>query len=202
MTTPHTRSLRANVRLEATNEDLLVANVVAPVSIATKSTSCSGFVGELARLAGTARRSLTPEEAGRRLAVELVYRYVPKTSILGVRVRRRIVGPDPVPSRDDTTTKWGADGFRNSLVRGGQNEEVVRHVAAAAACVLVGRGYLVRLASAYDWMQGLFRNRIEAQAELAGNQAGLRVGRVLREFLAGRLEVTRLRPVLAAILCK
>lgn len=186
-----------------TDVDRLVSKVVQRAAVeATVTTSCSGFVGDVARLAEKARRSFSPEDAGRRLAVELVYRFVPKTSILGVRVRRRIVGPDPVEDREDAIEKWGADGFRSSLVRGGQDEEVVRHVSAAAACVLVQRGYLVRLASAYDWVQGLFRNRLEARAELAGNQAGLRVGRVLVEFLAGRLDAARLRPVLAAILCK
>jgi hypothetical protein len=79
---------------------------------------------------------------------------------------------------------------------------VVRHVAAAAACVLTRRVYLVRLASVYDWVQGFFRKRAEAKAEIAGNEAGVRVGRVLAEFLAGRLDASRLPTVLGAILCE
>lgn len=167
-----------------------------------EESSCSRFVEEIACLAGTPWPAFTPQEARRRLAAELVYRFVPRTRILGVRVRRRIAGPDPAPTRTDADRIWEPDGFRSALVCGGQGGEVVRHVAAAAACVLVGRTWLVRVASAYDWLQGLFRNRLEARAELAGNQAGLRVGRVLVEYIEGRMTPVRLRLVLGAILCK
>ena len=167
-----------------------------------EGTSCQGFVNDLARLAERAKESIPADEARRRLAVELVYRYVPRSTILGLRVRRWIAGPDPEADRPaDSCDRWGADGFRRSLIRGGQDEEVVRHVAAAAACVLARRVYLVRIASVYDWVQGLFRGRAEAKAEVAGNVAGIRVGRVLREYLTGRLDVSRLKAVLGAILC-
>jgi hypothetical protein len=160
-------------------------------------------VYDLARLAERAKQSLPADQARRRLAAEVVYRFVPRTTILGVRVRRWIAGPDPDASRvEDSRDPWGSDGFRRSLVRGGQEEEVVRHVAAAAACVLTRRVYLVRLASVYDWVQGFFRKRAEAKAEIAGNEAGVRVGRVLAEFLAGRLDASRLPTVLGAILCE
>ncbi len=172
-------------------------------SVPAAATSCLGFVNDLARLAERARQADPADEDRRRLAGELIYRYVPGTTIFGVRVRRFIVGPVAVEERVDRSSNvWGPDGFRPSLICGGQDEEVVRHVAAAAACVLVRRVYLVRVASLYDWVQGLFRGRAEAKAEIAGNRAGLRVGRVLADYVGGRLDVSRLRAVLGAILCE
>jgi len=168
-----------------------------------EATSCVGFVNEVACLAEHVKQATPAGEARRRLAGEMIYRYVPRTTILGVRVRRWIAGPDPVENRVTASCSlWGADGFKTSLIGGGQDEEVVRHLAAAAACVLARRVFLVRLASIYDWAQGLFRGGAEAKAEIAGNEAGLRVGRVLVEYLGGRLDISRLRAVLGAILCE
>lgn len=173
------------------------------VSPALRGNSASGldFVNVIASLAERAKQAGPAEGARRRLAVEMVYRFVPGTTILGIRVRRWIAGPKPVDDRIDYSSDlWAPEGFKPSLTRGGQDGEVVRHVAAAAACVLVGRVYLVRLASLYDWVQGLFRGRAEAKAEVAGNEAGIRVGRILLEYLDGRLDVARLKAMLAALL--
>lgn len=165
-------------------------------------TSCVGFVDDLARLAQGAKRTFTGDEARGQLAAEVVNRFVPDATILGIRVRRWLAGRESIATRESGTLQpCGADGFRPSLIRGGQNEEVVRHVAAAAACVLARREYLVRFASLYDWVQGLFRGRAEAKAEIAGNNAGIRVGRALAGYLDGSLDNARLKAVLAAILC-
>lgn len=161
----------------------------------------SAFVNDIVSLAERAKQAGPADGARQRLAVEMVYRFVPRTTILGMRVRRWIAGPNPVDDRvDHSSDLWAPEGFKPSLTRGGQEGEVVRHVAAAAACVLVGRVYLVRLASLYEWVQGLFRGRAEAKAEMAGNEAGIRVGRSLLEYLDGRLDGVRLKAILAALL--
>ncbi len=164
-------------------------------------TPCSRFVDELIALTQRVRSQASPGKARRRLANELVYEFVPPVRILGVNVRRCIAGRDSRPERI-LRPRLSEEGFKRALVRGGQNEEVVRHVASAAACVLAGRSGFIAAANLVDRLQGLIRNGVEARAEVAGNQAGAEVGRCLQACLAGGISPDEARRWLLRVLCE
>lgn len=145
------------------------------------------FIEHLIAAADEAR--LRPAaERGRALARRLVADFVPDITVAGHDLRRWIAPgvPPSTQTPESLTAPWDVDRFAPELTAGGQGAEALRHIAAGAAAVLAGRGLLVRAADVLDWIQGLLRgNRREAQAEIAGNRAGARLGRTLRAYLAG-----------------
>lgn len=144
---------------------------------------CRQFIKDVVAAAILARRTPSGPARRRALATALVQRYVPPMQMLGLDVRRLIVrnvrgGPEeiPAPAR--------VPGFRRALTAGGQGGEALRHLAAAAATVLMRKGILRITANALDHIQGIVRgNPGEARAEIAGNRAGAAMGRHLLAFL-------------------
>ncbi|MGH8016991.1 MAG: hypothetical protein ACREIA_01665 [Opitutaceae bacterium] len=158
-------------------------------------------------LLARAERSL--EVAGlrprcRALAVDLVYRLVPSARVFGLDVRWLIVGRDPErASRESRADRAAACGFKPELVRGGQDEEVVRHVVASAAAVLMRRRWLVFVANLVDHIQGWFHaSAVESKAEISGNRAGLEAGAILEALLNGKLSRAAARKALLQLLCE
>ncbi len=165
---------------------------------------CALFIDELLARADRSARVAGLRRRRRWLAVDLVYRLVPPARISGLDIRWLIVGSDPeAASRDRDPEAVGAGGFKRALVRGGQDEEVVRHLAASAAAVLMRRRWLVFAASMIDWAQGWFRaSRAESKAEVSGNRAGAEVGGILDALLSGRMTRDAAREALIQLLCE
>jgi hypothetical protein len=139
----------------------------------------------------------------RALAQALVQGYVPAVRILGLDVRRLIAGRDHSADGCHAVEPARAPGFRRELTRGGQDGEALRHLAAAAACVLLRKPYWRIAAQAVDRVQGILRGRPdEAAAEAAGNRAGADLGRELETYLRGDCTRAALTRRLRAQLCR
>ena len=162
---------------------------------------CETFIASVIAAADQSR-TRPPRDRARDLAHRLVRSWVPELQLLG-RDRRGWIAPGYRRSRErDEQPTDDVSGFRPTLVAGGQDEEALRHLAAAAAAVLAGRTPLVWLASVVDWLQGWRRDRRrESRAEIAGNQTGAALGHLLQDYLNGVLTRGALEDRLAALLC-
>jgi hypothetical protein len=86
-------------------------------------------------------------------------------------------------------------GFRERLIRGGQNGAVGRHVAAGAELTVSSRNLAgpiaTRLQSARDLAEGIFTSKswAESQAERADNSVSRRVGRAFLDYFDGNCEI-------------
>lgn len=97
----------------------------------------------------------------------------------------------------------GSDGFRSELIAGGQGAGVYGHILGMAGAFLNGfAGMAVGVHSAaFDRLQKLWGTK-QGAAEVAGNEAGLKVGRRMWNFINGTSrDKDKLTADLKSILC-